>query len=197
MRSLFGVVAVLLSLVTATFPQQASSALPAGKKQLTIDDIFREPAGNASAPQFVEWSPDGRHLSFVRANSADGRDELYSLDPATGQARVLIGAGPLAGLMAPNAKLSERERENRARYGIAAYHWAPDSKGLLFDASGQLWFYDLQTGKSTDLTGSKSLTSDPKFSPDGRYISFIRDHDLVRSPACLAPASEVEPPSGS
>jgi len=179
MRSLFGVVAVLLSLVTATFPQQASSALPAGKKQLTIEDIFREPAGDASAPRFVEWSPDGRRLSFVRTNSTDGRDELYSLDPATGHGAVLIGAGPLATLMAPNAKPSERERENRSRYGIAAYHWAPDSKGLLFDASGQLRFYNLQTGKSTDLTGSASPASDPKFSPDSRYVSFIRDHDLV------------------
>jgi dipeptidyl-peptidase-4 len=215
MRSLFGVFAVLLSLATASFPQQASSVLPAGKKQLTIDDTLREPTGNAGVPQFVEWSPDGRRLSFVRTNSTDGRDELYSLDPATGHGRVLIGAGPMASLLASNAKLGERERENRDRYGIAAYHWAPDSKGLLFDASGQLWFHDLQSGKSTELTGSASpcpptrnngtcrepMASDPKFSPDSRYISFIRDHDLfVRplaakrnsasadSPAELAPA---------
>ena len=154
----------------------------AAKKQLTIDDTLREPAGNAGVPQFVEWSPDGRRLSFVRTNSTDGRDELYSLDPVTGHGSVLIGANPLASLMAPNGKLSERERENRARYGIAAYHWAPDSKGLLFDASGQLWFYNLQTGKSTDLTGSASPASDPKFSPDSRYISFIRDHDLIVRP---------------
>ncbi len=188
MRSFFGVVAVLLSLVTASFPQQASSALLAEKKQLTIEDIFREPAGNAGAPQFVEWSPDGRRLSFVRTNSTNGRDELYSLDPATGHGRVLIGAGPLADLMAPNVKLSERERENRERYGIAAYHWAPDSKGLLFDASGQLWFHDLETGKSTELTGS---AGDPKFSPDSRYISFIRDHDLFVRPLA-SPAVDPE-----
>ena len=181
MRSLFGVVAVLLSLATATFSQPAAFAPADGKKQLTIDDIFisREPAGNDSAPQFVEWSPDGRRLSLVRANSTDGRDELYSLDPATGHGSVLIGAGLLASLMAPSAKLSEREHENRARYGVAAYLWAPDSRGLLFDASGQLRFYDLETGKATDLTGPASPVSDPKFSPDGRYISFLRDHDLV------------------
>ena len=202
MRSLFGVVAVLLSLVTAVFPQQASSALPVGKKPLTIDDIFREAAG-PSAPQSVEWSPDGRRLSFVRTNSIDGRDELYSLDPATGRGSVLIGAGPLAVLTAPNAKLSERERENRERYGIAAYHWAPDSKGILFDASGRLSFYNLQSGKSTDVTGSAppcpttgnygacrgAMASDPKFSPDGRYISFIRDHDLFVRP--VAPGKQT------
>ena len=85
MRSLFGVVAVLLSLVDRELSSASILRAPGGKKQLTIDDIFREPAGNASAPQFVEWSPDGRRLSFVRTNSTDGRDELYSLDPATGQ----------------------------------------------------------------------------------------------------------------
>jgi len=134
---------------------------------------------NDSAPQFVEWSPDGRRLSLVRANSTDGRDELYSLDPATGHGSVLIGAGLLASLMAPSAKLSEREHENRARYGVAAYLWAPDSRGLLFDASGQLRFYDLETGKATDLTGPASPVSRSQVFPDGRYISFLRDHDLV------------------
>jgi dipeptidyl-peptidase-4 len=185
MRSLFAAVTVLLSLVTPTFSQQASSEAPlpaAEKRQLTIDDILREPAGNAVAPRFVEWSPDGRRISFVRTNSTNGRDEFHSVDPASGRDKVLIGAGPLASLMAPNPKLSERERENRVRYGTAAYHWAPDSKGLLFDAEGQLWFYNLQNGEATDLTGSASPASDPKFSPDGRYISFIRDHDLVVSP---------------
>ena len=184
MRSLFGVFAVLLSLVDRKLSSASILRAPAGKKQLTIDDIFREPR-HAGAPQFVEWSPDGRRLSFVRTNSANGRDELYSLDPATGHGRVLIGAGPLAGLMAPNVKLSERERENRERYGVAAYHWAPDSKGLLFDASGQLWFHDLETGKSTELTGLRG--SDPKFSPDSRYISFIRDHDLFVRPLASPP----------
>ena len=95
------------------------AAAPAAKRQLTIEDIFRESAGDAGAPRFVEWSPDGRHLSFVRANP-DGHDELYSLDPASGRGKVLIGAGPLASLMAPNVELSERERENRARYRTAA-----------------------------------------------------------------------------
>ena len=173
MRSLFAVVAVVVSLATASFSQQTSSdiplprraqlaphyaknvrsgdpdsrreaAAPAAKRQLTIEDILREPAGGAGAPRFVEWSPDGRHLSFVRANPTDGRDEFYSLDPASGRGKVLIGAGPLASLMAPNAELSERERENRARYGTALYHWSPDSKALLFDAAGQLRFYNLQ-----------------------------------------------------
>ena len=92
---------------------------------------------------------------------------------------MLIGAGALASLIAPNPKLSERERQNRARYDVPAYHWAPDSKGLLFDASGRLWFYNLKTGQASDLTGSASPVSDPKFSPDSRFVSFIRDHDLI------------------
>jgi len=179
MRSLFAIVAVLLSLVTASFPQQASREVPAAKKQLTIDDVFREAAANAGAPRFVEWSPDGRRLSYLRTNSTDGRDEFYSLDPASGRGRVLIGAGALANLIAPNPKLSERERQNRTRYDVPAYHWAPDSNGLLFDASGRLWFYNLKTGQASDVTGSASPVSDPKFSPDSRFVSFIRDHDLV------------------
>jgi dipeptidyl-peptidase-4 len=229
MRSLFAVVAVVVSLATTSFSQQTPSAIPlsqraqlspgadpdsrrkagapaAGKGQLTIEDIFREPDGGAGDPRFVEWNPDGRHLSFIRANPTDGRDELYSLDPASGQGKALIGAAPLASLMAPNAELSERERENRARYGTALYHWSPDSKALLFDAAGRLRFYDLQSGEQTDLTGAASpcgstrddggcgvvVARDPKFSPDGRYISFVRDHGLVVRPVPSGTNRETE-----
>ena len=219
MRLLFAIVAVLLSLLSTGFAQQASSevlpqeqpeAAAHAKRQLTIDDVLHEAAANAGAPRFVDWTPNGRWLSFVRTN-AEGRDEFYTVDAASGHENVLIGAGPMATLMAPNARLSELGREHLRRYGVPAYHWAPNSQGLLFDGAGQLWFYNLQNGESTDLSGSAlpcsitrdfypagqnarapeapvagrcpgAVASDPRFSPDSRYISFIRGHDLVIRP---------------
>ncbi len=52
--------------------------------------------------------------------------------------------------MPSTSKLKDdRQRENRARFGVADYQWAPDSKGLLFDALGQLWLYDLADRQGT------------------------------------------------
>jgi dipeptidyl-peptidase-4 len=49
----------------------------------------------------------------------------------------------------------------------------------LFDSDGRLWAYDLKNGTGVEI-GFTGLASgdDPKFSPDGKVISFIRDNAL-------------------
>ena len=75
--------------------------------------------------------------------------------------------------------ISEKDRDHRDRYKMASYIWAPDSAHLLFDASGSLFLYDLKNGTGIEIghTGSAS-GDDPKFSPNGEYLSFVRDHGL-------------------
>ncbi len=57
---------------------------------------------------------------------------------------------------------------------MAGYIWAPDSQHLLFDADGHLWIYHLANGTGSQIgyTGAGS-GNDPKFSPDGKSISFL------------------------
>src|SRR5262249_49596882 len=59
-------------------------------------------------------------------------------------------------------------------------HWAPDSRHILFDANGQLWYYTLATGES--VPASTGAAGDPKFSPDGKRISYVLNHNLVVAP---------------
>ena len=84
------------------------------------------------------WSPDAKHLTYM----VD--DELMDMDPATGQARVLVSRAKLASFTAgPD---TEQDRDHRARYDMASYLWSPDSAHLLFDEVGRLWLYDLRNG---------------------------------------------------
>ncbi|HEX3472967.1 MAG TPA: DPP IV N-terminal domain-containing protein, partial [Silvibacterium sp.] len=78
-----------------------------------------------------------------------------------------------------NANISEKDRDHRARYDEPDYIWSADSQHLLFDTSGQLWLYDLEKGVGIQVgdTGMQS-GDDPKFSPDGESISFVRKHNL-------------------
>jgi dipeptidyl-peptidase-4 len=92
---------------------------------------------------------------------------------------VLASETKLAQLAPPTSKIrDEREKERVTRYHVAAYTWSPDSKHLLFDSQGQLWYYSLDTGTAVQLTSSPDPSEDPKFSPDGNRLAFVRKHNL-------------------
>jgi len=140
---------------------------------LTVEKIYGHGPLIGRVPKDLVWSPDGKHVTYM-----DG-GELIDLDPGTGKPHVLISRQKLAPLTGTTGE-NEQARDHRARYGEASYIWAPDSRHLLFDASGRLWIYDLGTGTGIQVgfTGASS-EDDPKFSPDGSSISFIRNHSLV------------------
>jgi dipeptidyl-peptidase-4 len=105
------------------------------------------------------------------------------VDAATGEKKVLISAAKLASLAHDNDKVKdERERERLTRYHVAAYLWAPDSKHLIFDSQGQLWLFDLATGTAVQFTSAPDPSGDPKFSPDGSHVSYVRKHNLYVRP---------------
>jgi dipeptidyl-peptidase-4 len=166
------------------------------KKQYTVEAIFALSASSDRAPAGIEWSPDGSKLSFIKAEANGGQESLYYFDPASGKSSQLIAADKLLALTPSTSNLKDdRQRENRARFGVAAYQWSPDSASLLFDALGQLWLFDLAKGKGRQLTDAKETSSDPKFSPDGKFLSYVRAHNIYVRPT--AGGSEIALTSAS
>jgi dipeptidyl-peptidase-4 len=154
-----------------------------GKKPLTIEAIFSDGGLSGPQPETVKWSPDGSKLSFLLRDQYGEQVELWYVDAATGEKKVLVGAPKLAILSPPLTKIqSERERERIARYHVAAYIWAPDSKHLLFNAQGQLWLYSLENGTAVQFTSASEPSEDPKFSPDGSHLAYVRRHNLYARP---------------
>jgi dipeptidyl-peptidase-4 len=176
--------AIFLALAVAAH----SAAAQAPQKQLTVEDIFAHGPLVPKPPETLAWSPDGKHLTYLE----DG--ELMDVDPVTGKVHVMVSAAKMASLSGKAG--SEQDRDHRERYNMAGYLWAPDSSHLLFDANGPLWLYDLHNGTGVQIgfTGTAS-GDDPKFSPDGSCVSFIRDHAIsvihLRAPGM--PAVAVAP----
>ena len=170
----------LLSVVFC-FVALLAHAQTAPTKPLTIEAIF-QPGGLAGrGPETIEWSPDGKKLSFVQREGEKG--ELWYIDPATGEKSVLVSAAKLASLDPDVNKVkNEREKERLTRYHVAAYVWAPDSKHMLFDPQGQLWLYDLGTQTAVQFTSAADASGDPKFSPDGSRVAYTRKHNLYVRP---------------
>ncbi|WP_263350061.1 S9 family peptidase [Acidicapsa acidisoli] len=156
--------AILLTLTAASQLHGQSSG-----KTLTVEDIYAHGPIAGGAPEGLTWSPDGEHLTYM-----DG-GELIDLDPGTGKPHILVSRAKLSSLNSNTA--SERDRDHRARYHMAGYLWAPDSAHLLFDTNGSLWLYDLKTGTGLNIGASGAASGDdPKFSPDGKLLSFINEH---------------------
>jgi len=161
----------------------AGQAQTAASKRLTIEQIFAEGGVTGRAPETLRWSPDGTRVSFVQRDDSGEHGELWYVDALTGQNGSLVSEAKLSQLAPPTSRIhDEREKERVTRYHVAAYSWSPDSRHLLFDSQGQLWYYSLDTGTAVQLTSSPDPSEDPKFSPDGKRLAFVRKHNLYVHP---------------
>jgi dipeptidyl-peptidase-4 len=171
---------LLVLLAAARGQNVATAAVP---KQLTIEQIFADGGLTGRGPETVKWSPDGSKVSFVQRDDAGEHGELWYVDAMTGEKKILASEAKLSQLAPPASKIhDEREKERVTRYHVAAYTWSPDSKHLLFDAQGQLWYYSLDTGTAVQVTSSPDASEDPKFSPDGKRLAYVRKHNLYVHP---------------
>jgi len=163
----FAPVALSFALAASVLPLAAQSA----SQPLTVEAIYGHGPLIGHPPSELTWSPDGKHLTYLED------DALMEIALSTGKPQVLVSRDNLASLAGGSD--TEKDRDHRERYKMASYQWEPGSNRLLFDADGKLWLYDLsqQTGVQVGSTGAAS-GDDPKFSPDGKTVSFIRNHGL-------------------
>ncbi len=178
----FFVFAIIL-LVLLPAGQAQTAAQTSAPNQLTIEQIFAEGGVAGRPPETIQWSPDGTKVSFVQRDNTGDYGELWYVDAATGEKQMLASDTKLSQLAPSTNKIKdEREKERVTRYHVAAYTWSPDSKHLLFDSRGQLWYYSLDTGTAVQLTSSPDPSQDPKFSPDGKRLAYVRKHNLYVHP---------------
>ncbi len=177
------VVVLAFNLLTLFAAAQSQNAPPATPRKLTVEQIFAEGGVTGRGPETIKWSPDGSKVSFVQRDETGEHGELWYVDASTGEKKVLVSEAKLSQLAPPTSRIhDEREKERVTRYHVAAYMWSPDSKHLLFDSQGQLWYFSLDTGTAVQLTSSPEASEDPKFSPDGKRLAYIRKHNLYVHP---------------
>jgi dipeptidyl-peptidase-4 len=161
----------------------AAQTTPPAKKPLTIEAIVAEGGLTGRAPEGVQWSADSTKVSYILRDDADEHAQLWVVNAATGEKQALISEDKLAPLVPSLHSIQDdREKEQLTRYHVALYQWAPDSKHLLFNTRGHLWMYSLENGTAVQFTASSEPAKDPKFSPNGNNVAYVRQHNLyVRS----------------
>lgn len=162
-----------------------ATALPAHAEKLTLEAITGSAPLSGPTLTKPQVAPDGSRVTFLRGKDSDrNRLDLWEYDIASGQTRLLVDSSVV---LPGDEVLSDEEKARRERQRIAAlsgivdYQWSPDGKALLFPLGGELYFYDLaKSGKDAvrKLTHGGGFATDPKISPKGGFVSFIRDRNL-------------------
>lgn len=133
-------------------------------------------------PGHFAFTRNGDTLLFLRAEAEDARSDLWAMDLRTNQERRLLVATDLLG--GGEEKLSAHERAIRERKriktrGFTGYRLAKDGTTVVLQLSGDVFFYEVLTGRTCRLDfGEGGAIVDPRLSPDGRKLAFVRDHDL-------------------
>lgn len=135
----------------------------------------------AGRPNSAVFTPDGKTVLFLRAQATDPGQLLYAFDVATGQTTELLTPAELLKGAAERLSVEEKARLERMRVtarGFTSFQLSKSGTHILVALSGRLYVVELATRKITQLKTGEGAAIDPKFSPDGRYVAYVRDHDV-------------------
>lgn len=125
-------------------------------------------------------SPDGSLVSYLDiSDDSNGQMDLWAFDLQDNSSKRLVSTKDL--LQEPEV-LSEEERNRRERAriygsGIISYDWVDENR-IMFPLGGDVHLYDLSSGRAQQVTATDGFETDPKVSPLGGNIAYVRDNEL-------------------
>ena len=159
-----------------------TSQLEGGQEQkglLTVKRIYSQPSLGGRLNRGVKWAPDGKAVSFfeTKGEGVAAKSELWALDVASGQRRLLANAEKLETVL-PAEKAPQSQATGLGRRAASQYEWAPGGQAILFVGPKALGWLDLKTQGIRTLVAGEEAIADVKISPDGKFVSFVRGHNL-------------------
>jgi dipeptidyl-peptidase-4 len=175
------VLAVSVGLVTL---RAANAAEPAkgGALDTSFLRSYAETRGfMLGRPVKAKPTPDGKAVLFLRAQARVPKLRLYEFDVATGKTRELLTPETL--LKGAEEKLTPEEKARRERQrvsvgGFTDFQLSDDGALILLSLSGKPYIVRRSDGDVRELAVGKGTFLDPKFSPDGKHVSYVLDQDL-------------------
>ena len=132
-------------------------------------------------PNRATFTPDSKVVLFLRSEARSPKLDLYEFDITTKRTRVLLT--PEALLRGAEEQLSPEEKARRERMrvssrGFTDFQLSEDGKQVLLSLSGKLYIFERSTAQVREIKTSAGTLVDPKFSPNGKYVSYVLDHDV-------------------
>jgi dipeptidyl-peptidase-4 len=148
-----------------------------------LDEAFVETWANTQGfrlgkPQTLAIAPDGTVL-FRRTAARERRADLHLLAPYGGD-RVISVDTLLGGASEAlsNQERARRERTRTTTSGIVDVDLSADGRRILIPLGERVFVFDRDKDSALELDLGEGYPLDPRISPDGQNVSFVRDGDL-------------------
>ncbi|MBO6728848.1 MAG: DPP IV N-terminal domain-containing protein [Maricaulis sp.] len=174
---LLGLGLVATTALAACQPQDVAAPEPA----LSIERAYASPSLTGPSPRSLRFSPDGTRVTFLRAKEDDQRVlDLWAMNIDGGEPYMLVDSRVL---VEEERELTEAERQLRERArisssGIVRYQWDSQGDAILVPLDGDVFHVDIESGDARRVMETPEYETDARISPQGNYVSFIRDQNL-------------------
>ncbi|MFL6253620.1 MAG: DPP IV N-terminal domain-containing protein [Pyrinomonadaceae bacterium] len=153
------------------------AAARAQGKLLTIEDIF-DPAKkvnfSGTSVSGLEWLNDGEH--YLQSRKEGSTNVLMRVNARTGEAAPFLDAARMEAALAKLPAVSKEDARRLAHQ--SSYKLNAAQTAVLLNYNLDLVYYELNTGTAARLTTDPEEETEEDFSPDGRWVSFVRKNDL-------------------
>lgn len=143
-------------------------------KLLSIDDIF-DPQSRipfSGRPLQVQgWTKDGRAYKVFQ------NGQFLLVDAASGQSSAVYDTKKMVSVLSQSPGFTIDEANRIGQSGFQQF--SPSETTILINHNNDLWIYDLTAGAVRRLTNTlKDEELEADFSPDGKFVSFVRGMNL-------------------
>ena len=170
------------ALVAGSITSGTAAGQGAGGARKAIDPgmVAKLPAPGTVVPGAFGFTPDGKAVTYLKAESASLSRVLWRAEVAGGAPRV-VARPPGSGDTDANVSREEALRRERQRVrdtGITQIDRAKLAEVAVVPLRGDLWRIQGADGPLERITESPSPEIDPRLSADGSKVAFVRDNEL-------------------
>ncbi len=144
------------------------------KKFLTLKDIYDSTKLNGTEVENIQWNPNGSTFTYNKDNNQSGLLDIYEHNVSSGKDFILVKGSQLV--------------YKSKTISMSHYSWTEDGKFLLIEGpetaiwrhsrQAPFYLYNITTKKIIALANNSPHLRNVKLSPDGKYVGFVRNHNI-------------------
>ena len=174
---------LLVLALTALSSVCIAQPLPQPKSGLTLERLFDYPIVNGRSPVGEAMSPDGRYIVYGTNKTGERMLDVYVYDLRSGRETRIAESAKLPRPPRQDDTRTDLQKKEEELYdgGLGGYRWSPDGKEVMAGPyRGRVWLFNPDGSNLRPLIDTNEQVGSPQYSPDGRYIAFVRGQNLFR-----------------